>query len=80
MQLYRKLKAVTAWSVNSLIREVRITEAKKLLKNPEMNISEIAYQLGFSYPKYFSSISKKRWELRRYNIGKSIVTKSRERW
>lgn len=59
MQLYRKLKAVTGWSVNSLIREVRITEAKKLLKNPEMNISEIAYQLGFSDPLYFSKYFKK---------------------
>jgi DNA-binding response OmpR family regulator len=59
MQLYRKLKAVAGWSVNSLIREVRITEAKKLLKNPELNISEIAYQLGFSDPLYFSKYFKK---------------------
>lgn len=59
MQLYRKLKAITGWSVNSLIREVRITEAKKLLKNPEINISEIAYQLGFSDPLYFSKYFKK---------------------
>jgi len=53
------LKAVTGWSVNSLIREVWITEAKKMLKNPEMNISEIAYQLGFSDPLYFSKYFKK---------------------
>jgi len=59
MQLYRKLKAVTGWSVNSLIREVRIIEAKKLLQNPELNISEIAYQLGFSDPLYFSKFFKK---------------------
>jgi DNA-binding response OmpR family regulator len=59
MQLYRKLKAITGWSVNSLIREVRIAEAKKLLKNPEMNISEVAYQLGFSDPLYFSKYFKK---------------------
>lgn len=80
MQLYRKLKAVTGWSVNSLIREVWITEAKKMLKNPGMNISEISYQLGFSDPMYLSSISKKRWALLRYIIGKSIATKSWERW
>jgi YesN/AraC family two-component response regulator len=59
MQLYRKLKAVSGWSVNNLIREIRIREAKKLLKNPEMNISEIAYQLGFSDPLYFSKYFKK---------------------
>jgi YesN/AraC family two-component response regulator len=59
MQLYRKLKAVTGWSVNGLIREVRIREAKKLMKNSEMNISEIAYHLGFSDPLYFSKYFKK---------------------
>jgi signal transduction histidine kinase/ligand-binding sensor domain-containing protein/DNA-binding response OmpR family regulator len=59
MQLYRKLKATTGWSVNSLIREIRIRKAKKLLRNSEMNISEIAYNLGFSDPLYFSKYFKK---------------------
>ncbi|MDD4921425.1 MAG: two-component regulator propeller domain-containing protein [Bacteroidales bacterium] len=59
MQLYRKLKAVTGYSVNSLIREIRIQEAIQLLKNSEMNISEIAYNLGFSDPLYFSKYFKK---------------------
>jgi len=59
MQLYRKLKAVTGWSVNNLIREIRIREALKLLKHSEKNISEIAYQLGFSDPLYFSKYFKK---------------------
>ncbi|NEW84298.1 MAG: response regulator, partial [Mariniphaga sp.] len=59
MQLYRKLKAITGWSVNSLIREIRIKEAKQLLKNSELNISEVAYQLGFSDPLYFSKYFKK---------------------
>jgi len=72
MPLYRKLKAVTGWSVKSLIREIRITEAKKLLKNPEMNISEIADQLGFSYPLYFSKYFKKKLALLRCNIEKLL--------
>ena len=59
MQLYRKLKAVTGWSVNSLIREIRIKEARLLLKNSELNISEIAYSIGFSDPLYFSKYFKK---------------------
>ena len=59
MQLYRKLKAVTGWSVNTLIREIKIREATQLLKNSEMNISEIAYNLGFSDPLYFSKYFKK---------------------
>jgi YesN/AraC family two-component response regulator len=59
MQLYRKLKAVTGWSVNTLIREIKIREATRLLKESEMNISEIAYKLGFSDPLYFSKYFKK---------------------
>ena len=59
MQLYRKLKAVTGWSMNILIREIRIREATRLLTNSEMNISEIAYKLGFSDPLYFSKYFKK---------------------
>lgn len=59
MQLYRKLKAVTGWSVHTLIREIRIREAIRLLLSSEMNISEIAYNLGFSDPLYFSKYFKK---------------------
>jgi len=59
MQLYRKLKAVTGWSVNTLIREIKVREATILLKNSEMNISEIAYKIGFSDPLYFSKYFKK---------------------
>jgi DNA-binding response OmpR family regulator len=59
MQLYRKLKAITGWSVNTLIREIKIREATRLLRDSELNISEIAYNLGFSDPLYFSKYFKK---------------------
>lgn len=59
MQMYRKLKAVTGWSVNNLIREIRMREAVLLLRNSEKNISEVAYEVGFSDPLYFSKFFKK---------------------
>ncbi len=59
MQLYRKLKAITGWSMNTLIREIKIREATRLLKSSEMNVSEIAYNLGFADPLYFSKYFKK---------------------
>ena len=59
MQLYRKLKAVTGLSVNNLIKEIRIRRASQLLRKSEMNISEIAYAIGFSDPLYFSKFFKK---------------------
>jgi AraC-like DNA-binding protein len=50
---------VTGWSVNNLIRDIKIREAIRLLKDSELNISEIAYNLGFSDPLYFSKYFKK---------------------
>lgn len=59
MQLYRKLKAVCGMSVTDLIRVVRIEKACDLLINSDLNVSEIAYDLGFSDPFYFSKTFKK---------------------
>jgi signal transduction histidine kinase/ligand-binding sensor domain-containing protein/AraC-like DNA-binding protein/ActR/RegA family two-component response regulator len=59
MQLYRKLKAVAGLSVTDVIKSVRITNATRLLADPQLNISEVAYRLGFSDPLYFSKIFKK---------------------
>ena len=57
--LYRKLQVLIGLSPNELIRKIRIKVACKLLLERKFNISEIAYDLGFSDPKYFSSIFKK---------------------
>ncbi|MEN0050557.1 MAG: ATP-binding protein, partial [Bacteroidota bacterium] len=53
MQLFRKLKAVTDQTPTQLIRDVRLEKAKILLKDKQLNISEIAYELGYNDPNYF---------------------------
>jgi len=53
-QVLRKVKAATGKSVNQLIREIRLKEAVKLLKQSDLTASEIAYQVGFSSPSYFN--------------------------
>lgn len=58
-QLQRKLKAITNKSPIQLISSVRLHRAKELLLEGELNISEIAYQTGFSNPSYFSKSFKK---------------------
>ncbi|MDR2913893.1 MAG: response regulator [Tannerella sp.] len=58
-QLYRKLKAVSGMSVTDLIRMVRIKKASDLLLLSDLNVSEIAYDVGFSDPFYFSKCFKK---------------------
>lgn len=53
-QALRKVKAATGKSINRLIREIRLEEAKILLGQEELTASEIAYRVGFSSPSYFN--------------------------
>ena len=53
-QLLRKIKAISGKTISEFIREVRIKEAYKLLKETDLTASEISYQVGFSSPSYFN--------------------------
>ena len=59
--LYRKIKALTDQSPQDFIRLIRLLEAKKLLMDSKNNISDAAYETGFSDPKYFSTSFKKQF-------------------
>ncbi len=56
---YHKLKSLVDLSPSDYIRSIRLKRAKTLLKNRNNNISEVAYSVGFSNPKYFSTCFKK---------------------
>lgn len=53
-QLYRKIKALTNYSPVELLRGMRLKKARRLLTTTERTISEIAYEVGFSSPAYFT--------------------------
>ncbi len=55
-QVFRKLKALTGLNPTLFIRKMRLQKAALLLKTTERNISEIAYDVGFSDPNYFSRV------------------------
>ncbi len=57
-QLYRKLKALTNYSPNELIRNMRLRKARHLLATTEDTVSQIAYAVGFNSPSYFSKCFK----------------------
>ena len=61
MQLHRKLKALTNKNTSNYIKDWRLTKAYELVKKSEMNISEIAYQTGFSSPSYFIKCFKEKY-------------------
>lgn len=52
--LFRKTKMLTGLSVIDLIRNVRLKKAEMLLRQRKLSISEVAFTVGFSDPKYFS--------------------------
>jgi len=57
-QLHNKIKALTGRSTGLYIRYIRLMEARKLLSSAELNISEIAYDVGFKDPAYFTRCFK----------------------
>lgn len=56
--LYNKVKFLTGLGVNDYINRLRIDKSVFLLTNTNMNINEISYEVGFSYPRYFSTSFK----------------------
>lgn len=56
--LYNKVKFLTGLGVNDYINRLRIEKSVFLLTNTNMNINEISYEVGFSYPRYFSTFFK----------------------
>ena len=58
VQLYRKIKAITDSSPVELLRTARLKRAYQLLVTTDKNISEVAYDVGFTAPSYFTKCFK----------------------
>jgi len=63
MQLYRKFKSVRGLSANEFIRAYRIKKAALLLRETDLNVSEILYDIGFTNRSYFSKCFKQNFEM-----------------
>ncbi|MCW5514755.1 hybrid sensor histidine kinase/response regulator transcription factor [Muriicola sp. Z0-33] len=63
VQLYRKITAITGMSPSDLIRNFRLQRAAELLEQNWGNVSEIAYEVGFSNLSYFSKSFKAIYKL-----------------
>ncbi|MCG8581745.1 MAG: ATP-binding protein [Bacteroidales bacterium] len=57
--LYRKIKSMTNVSPQQFLMTIKLKEAARIMKEEEKNISETAYLIGFTDPKYFSQTFKK---------------------
>lgn len=58
VHLYKKLSALTGKTPIEFIRVLRLKRAAQYLRESQLNVSEIAYRLGFNNPKYFSKYFK----------------------
>ena len=54
--LHQKMTALTGMSVIRYVRALRLSKAKELLSGSGLNVSEVAYAVGFDDPKYFSRV------------------------
>lgn len=54
VQLFRKLKALTGHSASQLVRSFRLNKAREMITQTELNVSEIAFEVGFKDPAYFT--------------------------
>ena len=61
VQLYRKVKAITGLTPVELLRQMRLQKAYSLLTTTTKTISEIAHEVGFGTPGYFSNCFKKQF-------------------
>ncbi|WP_437917883.1 two-component regulator propeller domain-containing protein [Sphingobacterium sp. LRF_L2] len=58
---YNKFKSLTNQAPVEFVRDIRLQKAVMYLKNGGYNITEVAYKVGFKYPKYFSTCFKEKY-------------------
>ncbi|MBK7939688.1 MAG: helix-turn-helix transcriptional regulator [Lewinellaceae bacterium] len=54
--LHNKLSALTGLSTTLYVRKLRLHRAQELLQTTDATVSEIAYEVGFNDPKFFSRV------------------------
>lgn len=60
--LYRKVKSLTGLSLTSFIRSIRLKKAAHLILIEDLNLSQIAYEVGFNDYKYFKISFEKQFD------------------
>lgn len=60
-QLYRKVKALLGLNISDYIQNIRLKKAEELLLAEELSVADIAYQVGYTSPDYFSTVFKSKY-------------------
>ncbi|WP_033147399.1 two-component regulator propeller domain-containing protein [Prevotella sp. P6B1] len=62
-QLHRKMKEMTGLSVSEFVRNIRLEQAARLLEEQKINVTQVAYTVGFSNLAHFSTVFRKQFGL-----------------
>ena len=60
-QLHRKMKEMTGLPVSEFIRNIRLEQAVRLLEEQKINVTQVAYTVGFSNLAHFSTVFRKQF-------------------
>ncbi len=77
--LYKKLIALTGEPPVELIRRVRLNKAAKLIELKSGNISEIAFEVGFNNPSYFTECFRKQFGINPLQYHKAVTGNKQKR-
>ncbi|HLT86372.1 MAG TPA: two-component regulator propeller domain-containing protein [Sphingobacterium sp.] len=61
--IYTKLKALTGQNLSTFIRLIRLKKASRLITETQMNVSQVAYEVGFNDLKYFRESFKELYKV-----------------
>lgn len=61
VHLYKRLKSITGKTPVEFIRTLRLKRGAQLLRESQLNVSEVAYKVGYNSPKYFSKYFKEEY-------------------
>jgi len=62
-QLHRKMKELTGIPTSEFLRNIRLEQAARILSQTDVNVTQIAYQVGFNNQSYFSTCFKRHFGL-----------------
>jgi AraC-like DNA-binding protein len=71
-QLHRNLKKFTGRSTSKFIRAIRLRKAKDLLLSTDLNITQVAFEVGFNDPKYFTRVFSEEFDRSPREFRKSL--------
>ena len=68
--LNSRLQEAAGLSIGQLVRKYRLSVAREMLENTLLNVSEVAYEVGFNDPKYFTRCFSKEYGMAPSSVGK----------